>query len=434
MKGTKLTIRPGKALRGRLRMPGDKSISHRALLLGAIADGRTQVENLLAAGDCLATLQALRALGVDAEQGSATSVSVHGRGLRGLREPPGVLDCARSATTMRLVAGLAAGQRFLTVLSGHDQLLGRPMGRVVEPLRRMGATILGRDGGQLAPLAIQGGRLRGIEHELTVPSAQVKSALLLAGLYAQGPTTIVCAAPSRDHTERMLLAMGAPVALADGQVSVRPVDGLSPLELTVPGDFSSAAFLIVAATLVPGSEISIDGVGVNPTRTGLLDALASMGATVTVDNWRSDGGEPVADLTVRASELTGATVQGALTVRTVDELPILTIAATQAAGQSEVRDAAEMRVKESDRIAATVEGLRLFGADITPSSDGFVVRGPTPLRGCAVPSYGDHRLAMAFVVAGLVASGETVVHGMDLVSDSYPGFAEALAGLGAELT
>lgn len=439
---SRLTVRPGPPLRGRTRVPGDKSISHRALLLGAIAEGTGRVENLLPANDCLATLTAVRALGIEIEELSPTTLLVHGRGWHGLQEPDDVLNCVRSGTTLRLLAGLLAGQPFTSVLSGDPQLRRRPMGRIVEPLRLMGATVLGRDHGRWPPLAIQGGRLRGIEYSLPVASAQVKSALLLAGLYADSPTTLHLPGPARDHTERMLNAMGATVETKEAAgvqpptstVHLTPGQRLRPIDVSVPGDFSSAAFLLVAATLSPGSEVTLEAVGVNPTRTGLLDALWAMGASVTLHEERTVGGEPVADLTVRASALRGTEVGGSLVVRSIDELPILAVAATQAEGETRVRDAAELRVKETDRIATTVEELRRLGAEIEPLADGFIVRGPTRLRGTVVHSHGDHRLAMALTVAGLIAQGETTVQDTDCIADSFPGFESLLVRLGGQIS
>jgi len=429
MKPTNLIIKPGGPLRGHVRVPGDKSISHRALLLGAIAEGTSRVENFLPATDCLATLRAVRALGVEVKERTPTTLIVHGHGLRGLQEPGDVLDCVRSGTTLRLLSGMLAGQPFLSILTGGAQLRQRPMGRIVEPLRLMGATVLGRDGGHRPPLALQGSDLRGIDHTLPVASAQVKSALLLAGLYADGPTTLHEPGPARDHTERMLTAMGSKLRIANGELRITPGERLQALDVTVPGDFSSAAFLIVAAALVPGSEITIEGIGVNPTRTGLLDVLRAMGADVLLYNQSTVSGEPVADLTVRASELRGTGVGGNLVVRTIDEFPILAVAATQARGETVVRDAAELRVKETDRIATTAQALRHLGAEIEPQPDGFLVHGPTPLQGNAVHSHGDHRLAMTLAIAGLVASGETVVQDVDCITDSFPGFEATLRRL-----
>jgi 3-phosphoshikimate 1-carboxyvinyltransferase len=308
------------------------------------------------------------------------------------------------------------------------------MGRVVEPLRRMGAIVLGRDGGSFLPLALQGGNLRGMDYTLPVASAQVKSALLLAGLYADSPTTLREPGPARDHTERMLTAMGCKLQIADCRLQIEPGERLRAIDITVPGDFSSAAFLIVAATLVPGSEITVEGVGVNLTRAGLLDVLRAMGADVMLQDERTVSNEPVADLTVRASELRGAEVGGALVVRANDEFPILAVAATQARGETVVRNAAELRVKETDRIATTVQELCRLGAEIEPRPDGFIVHGPTPLLGATVRSHGDHRLAMALAVAGLIAEGETCVQDVGCIADSFPGFEAVLAGLRGEKT
>jgi 3-phosphoshikimate 1-carboxyvinyltransferase len=443
---SQMIVQPGGPLQGRVAVPGDKSISHRALLLGAIAEGTGRVENFLPAADCRATLGVVRALGIEVEELSATSLIVHGRGLRGLQEPDDVLNCVRSGTTMRLLAGILAGQPFLSVLSGETQLRRRPMARIAEPLRQMGATVLGRDGGRLPPLAIRGGELHGVEYTLPVASAQVKSALLLAGLYADGPTRLHVPGPARDHTERMLMTLGGELGveepatgqsgiekLGGGEIGIWPEQRLRAVDVQVPGDFSSAAFLIVAAALEPGSEIAIEGVGANPTRTGLLDVLWAMGAEISLENERIESGEPVADLVVRASALRGVEVSGDTVVRMIDEFPVLAVAATQAQGETVVRDAAELRVKETDRIATTVEELRRLGVEIDARPDGFVVHGPTPLRGAAVDSHGDHRLAMALAVAGLVARGETVVQDVACIGDSFPGFEATLASLGADL-
>jgi 3-phosphoshikimate 1-carboxyvinyltransferase len=432
---SQLAIRPGGPLFGKVWIPGDKSISHRALLLGAIASGTSRVQNFLPSADCQATLRAVRALGIQIDQPSPATLVVRGQGLHGLREPNGVVDCARSGTTMRLLAGLLSGQPFLSILSGDDQLRRRPMRRIADPLRQMGATVLGREGGALPPLAIQGGGLSGLDYTLPVASAQVKSALLLAGLYALGPTLLREPGPARDHTERMMLAMGANLSVggAAGEIGIWPADRLDAVDVTVPGDFSSLSFLAVAATLVPASEVVVEAVGVNPTRTGLLDVLQAMGAEVMVENQRIRGGEPVADLVLHAAELRGTEVGGDSVVRMIDEFPILAVAATQARGETVVSGAAELRVKETDRIATTVQELRRLGADIEARPDGFVVRGPTRLIGTEVHSHGDHRLAMALAVSGLVADGETTVRDVHCIDDSFPGFAGTLARLGGEV-
>ncbi len=445
---SRLVVRSGAPLRGQARVPGDKSISHRALMLGALADGVSHVTGFLPGGDCMATLGCMRALGVCIEQPDETTVVIYGNGLRGLQRPDAPLDCVRSGTTMRLLAGILAGQDFDSVLSGDPQLLRRPMRRVVEPLRAMGADISDTDGH--GPLVIHGRKLHGGEHTLTVASAQVKSALLLAGLFADAPTTVRQPGPSRDHTERMLKAqVNGKWQMANGESATQPplvidgltvtlnpaiVDRLEPLKMVVPGDISSAAFPLVAALLVPDSEIALLGVNTNWTRTGLLDVLAAMGAQVVLTNEGEQGGEPVADLVVRSASLSGTEVGGDTVVRMIDEFPVLAVAATQARGTTVVRDARELRVKETDRIATVVAELRKLGAQIEPQDDGFIVTGPTRLRGATVDSHGDHRLGMALAVAGLVAEGETAIENAERIADSFPGFVGIMQGLGGDFT
>ncbi len=431
---TQITMTAGPALTGACSVPGDKSISHRAVMFGAIAEGDTHVRNFLDGGDCRSTIAVMRGLGVQIDVLTPTELIVHGRGLDGLQEPSDVLDCGNSGTTIRLLTGLLVGQKFPTFLNGTAQIRRRPMGRIVRPLRGMGADIMGRQNGEYAPLGIRPARLRGMEYTMPVASAQVKSCLLLAGLYAHGLTLVIEPGPARDHTERMLAAMGAPVAVYGNKVSSeRPQSPLKALDLTVPGDMSSAAFLLVAGAITPGSHITIRGVGVNPTRTGIVDALLAMGASIVFKNPREEGGEPVADLVVTASGLRGATFGGQQIVTMIDELPILAVAATQAEGRTVVRDAHALRVKETDRIATTVSELRKLGARIEPTPDGFIIDGPTPLIGAPVESHDDHRLAMAMAVAGLVARGQTVVHGAEVTGDSFPGFEVTLQALGADL-
>lgn len=439
------TLRRAAALRGRVQVPGDKSTAHRAVLLGALAVGVSRVDGFPPAGDPLATVDAMRRLGIDVSLSPATaapgrppalSVVVHGRGLHGLSAPSDIIDCRNAGTAMRLLAGMLAGQRFSSVLDGTDQLRRRPMCRVVEPLARMGARIAASDG--CAPLTITGSPLHGIDYILPVASAQIKSAIILAALYAQGTTVIHEPGPARDYTERMLRAMGADVESEGQVVTVRPPEEgaeLAPLSLHLPGDFSSAAFPVVAALLVPGASVRIDNVGVNATRTGLLDVLAAMGAPVAWENERLAGGEPVADLVIagRAGALRGTEIAGDTVVRMIDEFPILAVAATQAVGTTTVRDAHELRVKEVDRIARLAEELRKMGAQIQEQPDGFIVDGPVPLHGAVVDSHGDHRLAMALAVAGMIAGGETTVIGAETASDSFPSFWETMKGLGAEV-
>lgn len=440
-----LIIHPPSELFGTLSVPGDKSISHRAALLAAIAEGESSIRNFLLGGDCLATLSCLRAMGVPAEEvpldpssappSGAATIKIEGGGLHGLREAGEPLNCVNSGTTMRLLAGLLAGQAHFSVLTGTQQLLRRPMGRVVEPLRQMNARILGREGGHRAPLAIQGGDLTGVDYVLPIPSAQVKSAILLAGLYAGGLTIVREPGPARDHSERMLQAMGAPLQVMGSTIIVeRPRRPLQPLHLTVPGDISSAAFLIAAGLVVPGAQVTIMGVGVNPRRTGFLDILVAMGGDVRMQNEREEAGEPVADLIARHSRLQGTQIGGDFVVRAIDELPVLAVVASQAEGPTLVQDAGELRVKETDRIATLAQELRKLGARIEERPDGFVVEGPTPLRSAPVQSHGDHRLAMALAVAGLVGSGPVLVEDAACMADSFPGFDRALQKLGVNLS
>ena len=416
-------------LRGKIRVPGDKSISHRALLLGAIAGGNSEITGFLPCNDCLATLACIRALGIEVEERDERSLVVHGKGQHGLLSPTKPLDCVRAGTALRLLIGILASQAFESVLTGDSQLRRRPMSRVVEPLMQMGAQIEMIDGH--APLSIQGGDLHGITYAMPVASAQVKSAILLAGLYADSPTTVHQPGPTRDHTERMLSVMGAKIETDAHSIRIFP-SALSPVSISIPGDFSSAAFPLVAATLVPDSQITLRGVGINPTRIGLLDVLSAMGSSVAVEGFRNAGNEPVADLTVRASRLHGVEIEGDTVVRMIDEFPILAVAATQAKGTTIVRDADELRVKETDRIATVVEELRKLGAHIEPTLDGFIVQGPTPLHGAAVSSHGDHRLAMALAVAGLVADDTTHIDDIGCADDSFPGFVGLMRAIGGK--
>jgi 3-phosphoshikimate 1-carboxyvinyltransferase len=442
-----LVVRRSGPLRGTVSVPGDKSISHRALLLSALADGDTAISGWLAAEDCQATLRCIRALGVEIEQPGVTDLLVHGVGLRGLREPADVLNCGGSGTTMRLLVGILAGQPFLSVLTGTDALRRRPMARVAEPLRQMGAKVLGRQGGRLPPLAVQGGALHGFEYSMPVASAQVKSALLLAGLFAEGETVIHEPGPARDHTERMLRSFGldvrvdgATICLVGGQSLRTPRGAQAHGQISVPADYSSAAFPLIAAILVPGSIVQVSGVCVNSTRTGLSDLLAGMGACLTTVSRRADQpavddgtGEPVADLLAQACALTATTVGGDLVVRAIDEFPIFTIAATQALGMTTLRDATELRVKETDRIGAVAQELAKMGARIDEQPDGMLIHGPARLHGAVVDCHHDHRLAMALAVAGLVADGQTVVQDAGFIDDSFPGFVETMQALGADI-
>lgn len=412
-------------------MPGDKSISHRALILAALGRGKSRIRRVNVGRDVRASADALAELGADVRWDATNSeVEVEGHGWGGLREPASVLDVDNSGTSMRLLAGLCATVDGLSVLTGDESLRRRPMLRVVEPLRRMGATLDGRSHGERPPLVVRGGQLSGIEWEMDVASAQVKSAVLLAGLRAAGKTSVIEPQPSRDHTERMLVALGGPVARQGPRVTVgghtfEP----PPIDLEVPGDLSSAMFLIVAAALVPGSELRVCGVGLNPTRAGALDALGHMGARLEAERAGERAGEPVGSVVVSSSDLSGIEPDPGAVATFVDELPLLAVAATQAEGETVIRGAAELRVKESDRIAATVEGLRALGARIEPRPDGMVVRGPTSLGGGEVDSHGDHRIALALAVAGLVASERVRVRNWDCVDTSFPEFLTLLSSV-----
>ncbi len=431
---THLQITGGHRLSGHCHVPGDKSISHRAVMFSALANGVSTVRGFLDGGDCRATIDVMRGLGVKIEERSPTELVVHGRGLNGLQEPAEFLNCGNSGTTIRLMSGLLAGQKFTSFLTGTAQIRRRPMARIVKPLRQMGAVIVGRQEGNYAPLGIGGTLLRGMDYAMPVASAQVKSCLLLAAMYAQGLTILRQPGPARDHTERMLTAMGAPISVYGNTIhSERPDNELNPIEIDVPGDISSAAFLLVAATIVPNSRITITGVGVNPTRTGIVDALIEMGANIEYRNQRDQSGEPVADLEIQYAELRGSTFGGEQIVTMIDELPVLAVAASQAHGRTLVKDAGELRVKETDRIASTVAELRKMGVNIEPTPDGFIVEGPTRLMGGPVESQGDHRLAMATAVAALAAHGPTTVYGADVTADSFPGFESTLQALGADL-
>lgn len=412
---------PGGPLRGRVRVPGDKSISHRAVMLGAIAEGTTIVEGFLEGEDTRATARVFESLGVRIEAPEPSVRIVHGVGLHGLRPTDSPLDCGNAGTGMRLLAGLLAGQRFDSVLVGDASLSRRPMGRVTRPLARMGACI-GTDDGGLPPLRIQGGRpLHGGVHATEVASAQVKSALLLAGLYATTPTTVTEPTPTRDYTERMLQAFGARIDFAPGRATLTPGSPLRAQRVRVPADFSSAAFFIVAATIVPGSDVVIEAVGMNPRRTGLLTALRAMGADIEVTDVGEAGGEPLADLRVRHARLAGIDVSPSLVPDMIDEFPALFAAAACAEGTTSVAGAAELRVKESDRIAAMAGGLRALGIEVEESADGARIRGGAASGGI-VDSRGDHRIAMSFAVLGQCASAPVRIDDVANVATSFPRF------------
>lgn len=417
-----------------MRVPGDKSISHRAALLGALAEGTTEIEGFLASADCLHTLQCLRALGVSVQLQELSEcaeavwgkVLLEGKGLNGLREPEEVLDAGNSGTTLRLLCGILAGQSFTSFLSGDGSLRRRPMDRVMVPLRGMGAQIVGRCGGTMAPLAITGGNLHAINYQMPVASAQVKSALLLAGLFAPGWTTIGEAALSRNHTELMLEAFGAKFNIVrqglGEQIAIKGFPTLQAQRVVVPGDLSSAAFFIVAALVVPHGKLIMEAVGLNPTRDGLIEALQAMGAKIRITAQQKIAGELIGTIEVESSRLRGITLGGAMIPRLIDEIPILAVAALFAEGVTEIHDAAELTVKESNRLATIGEGLTRLGGRVEELPDGLRIQGGHTLQGANCRSFGDHRIAMALAVAALGAQGKTVLEGAECVDVSFPGF------------
>lgn len=419
----KETVKPARRLAGAIAIPGDKSISHRSVMLAGLADSPVRISNFLAAADCLSTVASMRALGVKIEQAGENGLTVRGNGLFGLSEPEDILDAGNSGTTLRLLTGILAGQPFFSVLTGDGSLRRRPMGRVITPLAKMGCRILGREQSRYAPLAIlPADGIHGIDYTMPVASAQVKSALLFAGMFADGPTRITEPYLSRDHSERMLQTFGAKVTRSGLTVKLAPVQELfAPPAIDVPGDISSAAFWLVAATVIPGSRLRLTNVGVNPTRTGIIDILRRMGADITVDAERQAGEEPVADLVVASADLTGTTVEGEIIPRLIDEIPVLAVAALFAKGRTVISGAEELRVKETDRLKAITLELTKMGARIEETADGLIIDGPQPLSDAVCQSHGDHRMAMALAVAGMAAGGVEIEEA-DCVAISYPHF------------
>ena len=408
--------------------PGDKSISHRAALLNAISDGQAKVTNFCVGDDRTSMLGCLRGLGVEIEEGvedGLETFTITGRGNDGLSEPLDYLYSGNSGTTMRLVSGLLAAQPFFSVITGDSSLRRRPMKRILTPLSMMGAQVMGRGGGSLAPLAFEGGGLHGIEYEMPVASAQLKSCILIAGLFAEGETSVIQPAESRDHTERMMGYMGADIEKDGLRLTVRP-SRLAALDIQVPCDISGAAFWLVAGAAHPNARITVQGVGINPSRTGVLDVLRDMGANIAVENVREVGNEPSADLVVETSDLRGVEIAGDVIPRVIDELPVLAVAASQATGRTVIRDASELRVKESDRITATVTGLAALGAKIRETEDGMIIEGGSKLTGAEVESFGDHRIAMSMAIAGLIADGATSIGDSEAADVSYPTFWDEL--------
>ncbi len=422
-------VSSGSKLSGCTTVPGDKSISHRAVMFGALAQGVTQVRGWLAAGDTEASLASIQALGIQVDRHSKNELTIHGGKLQPAQ---GSLNLVNAGTGIRLLAGIMCGQQFESVLDGTEQLRRRPMKRILTPLQMMGANITAVD--NRAPLTIKPSKMHGIKYEMPVASAQVKSAILLAGLFAGGATAVVQPGPARDHTERMLRAMGVDIVSESNTIVLTPNGSLRPMDLTVPGDISSAAFLIVAALLVPGSDITLTGINLNPTRTGLLDVLHAMGADITVTETGLEAGEPVGEIRVRHSVLKGTQVGGEVVVEMIDEFPILMVAALAAEGETVVRDAQELRVKETDRISVMAAELSKLGAQITETPDGFMIRGPQKLTAATVEGHDDHRVSMSLSVASLAVDGETTVLDARCAGDSFPGFAETLTALGASIS
>lgn len=415
-------------LQGEITVPGDKSISHRAVMFGSLAKGTTRVTHFLQGADCLSTISCFQKMGIEIEN-TPEEILIHGKGLYGLSAPAQVLDAGNSGTTTRLISGILAAQNFNVTLTGDASICKRPMKRIITPLSMMGAKITSKNGNDCAPLLIEGTALNGIHYDSPVASAQVKSSVLLAGLYAEGATSVTEPFLSRNHTELMLSAFGATVTSEDTTATILPHPDLHGLEINVPGDISSAAYFIAAGLIVPNSEILIKNVGINPTRDGILKVALEMGGNIEIFNKRTDGGELTADLLVKSSSLHGITIEGEIIPTLIDEIPVIAVMAAYADGTTTIKDAAELKVKESDRIAIVSENLAKMGCDITPTDDGMIIKGGKPLRGAALDSYLDHRIAMSFAVAALLADGETDMKDAECVNISYPTFYRDLESL-----
>lgn len=425
----KQRIEPSKGLRGTLTIPGDKSISHRSIMFGSLAEGDTEITGFLYGDDCLSTVGAFRSMGIDIDV-TDEKIVVHGKGLHGLQEPDNFIDVGNSGTTIRLISGILAGQPFNTVLTGDASIRKRPMGRVIKPLSQMGARIVGRKGNTLAPLSIEGTKLQPIHYESPVASAQVKSSVLLAGLYAEGWTEVTEPSLSRNHTELMLKSFGAEIESEGTTARVKGNPKLTGQRIEVPGDISSAAYPLVAGSIIPGSEIVLKNVGLNPTRTGIIDVLLDMGADLTIQNERVSGGEKMGDIVVRSAALHGTTIAGDLIPRLVDEIPVIAVAAACADGVTEIHDAQELKVKESNRLETVAKGLRAFGCDIEVLDDGLRIAGGRPLQAGAVcDSYADHRIAMSMTIAALAAQGAAEIEQFEAVSVSWPSFWDDMQAL-----
>ncbi len=422
-----MIFQPVKQMKGEVTIPGDKSISHRAVMFGSLADGTTEVTNFLQGADCLSTIDAFRKMGIEIEN-TQEKILIHGRGLHGLKAPSSILDMGNSGTTTRLISGILAGQAFESTLTGDASIQKRPMRRIMEPLSMMGGSIISINGNDCAPLRITGAPLHGIHYHSRVASAQVKSAVLLAGLYADGETLVTEPSLSRNHTEIMLRCFGADLTVENKTAKVCPEPRLQGQKIVVPGDISSAAYFIAAGLLVPGAEILIKNVGINPTRDGILKVAREMGGNITLLNENYDG-EPTADLLVKHSRLHGIVIEGDLIPTLIDELPVINVMAACAEGTTVIRNAAELKVKESNRIDVMVRYLSAMGCDITGTDDGMIIVGGRPLHGTEVDSHLDHRIAMSFAIASLIAKGETKIKGSDAVNISYPDFYKDLRRL-----
>lgn len=428
-----MEFRRAPGLRGEVTIPGDKSISHRAVMFGSIARGTTEIHNFLQGADCLSTIACFEKMGISIEN-KGDRVLVHGNGLRGLKRPESVLDCGNSGTTTRLISGILSAQSFDVVLTGDESIQKRPMKRIMDPLSMMGAHITSVKDNGCAPLLIKGTGLHGIDYTSKVASAQVKSAVLLAGLYAEGITRVTEPYVSRNHTEQMLKLFGAEVSTEGTTAVIKPVSQLHGRQVMVPGDISSAAYFICAGLITPGSEILVKHVGVNPTRNGLIQVCQNMGADIELLNLTDIEGEPAADILVRHGSLHGTTIEGGIIPTLIDELPVIAAMACFAEGDTVIKDAAELKVKESNRIAVMVESLQAMGADVTETEDGMIIRGGQPLKGAVINSHRDHRIAMTFAVAGLCADGVTQIVDADCVNISYPGFYGDLKRLSGSLS
>lgn len=415
-------------LQGELSIPGDKSISHRAVMFGALAKGTTHISNFLSGADCLATIDCFRKMGVKIEQ-KGTAVTVYGNGLHGLKQPEDMLDAGNSGTTTRLISGILAGQDFEVTLSGDESLNKRPMKRIMTPLKEMGADIESLNGNDCAPLLIRGAKLKGIHYDSPVASAQVKSCALLAGLYADGKTSVTEPILSRNHTELMLRSFGVKVESEGTTATITPPEEMYASDIVVPGDISSATFFIVAGLITPNSCIRLKNVGINPTRDGVLRVCKDMGADVTLENIVDNGGEPTADIVVKTSKLKGTVIEGAVIPTLIDEIPVIALLAAFAEGETIIKDAAELKVKESDRIALTVDNLVKMGADAKATEDGMIIQGGKSLHGASIHCKYDHRIAMTFSIAGINADGETIIEDAECINVSYPEFYKQLSSL-----